>query len=138
MLHFLCFTVLFFYFNGIDSIIYLSCIDISTFYSRSVTTLCSIEIIWKIFCFFLCNHSSRIDSITPQYLVLTILQFIAYFWISVYITVWGTQSTTHLNLLRCVCRWSHMMSLTLNRASFFARHFWFTNLSDPSGRDLPT
>ena len=54
--------------------------------------------------------------------------------ISVYITVWGAQSTLHLNLLRWVWRCSHVMSHILNRASFFARNFYFDDDSDPSGR----
>ena len=61
-------------------------------------------------------------------LFLTILQFIAYFCISVYIMVWGKQSTMHINLLRRVWRCSRIMSLILNRASFFARNFCFVDL----------
>ena len=60
-------------------------------------------------------------------LFLTILQFISYFWISVYITVWSGRSTTDLNLLRCMWWCSHAMTLMLNRASF-------GDVSDPSGR----
>ena len=68
-----------------------------------------------------------------QCLLLTILQFIAYCSISVYITLWGIWSTTHVNLLMCLWRCLRAMSLVLNTASFFARIFLLTSQTPQEG-----
>ena len=64
-------------------------------------------------------------------LFFTTLQFIPYFCISVYITLWGMQSTINLNLLRCVWRCLRTMSLILNRFSSFARVFVLLTCQTP-------